>query len=193
MAANWQFCATVSTLAVASYARFAKWVLQWMTSTLRNRTTALVMRNPALSQSAMVARVRTVEDAWNLRDLDAIVLGSSIDCQWRCHAEFLWGRGQVRQYLTRKWRREIDLRVIKELWVWDGQRIAIRFSSEFRDDSGTWFRTYGNENWECDSSGLVRRRLSSANAHPIEEHERKFRWPPGVRPADYAALSELGL
>jgi nuclear transport factor 2 (NTF2) superfamily protein len=141
----------------------------------------------------MVERVRAVEDAWNRRDLDAVVLSSSIDCQWRCRAESLWGREQIRQFLTRKWRREIDLRIINELWVWDGLRIAVRFSSEFRDDSGTWFRTYGNENWECDASGLVRRRLSSANAHPIEEHERKLRWPPGIRPPDYPALSELGL
>ena len=142
---------------------------------------------------SMLERVRAAEDAWNRRDLDAVVLSSSIDCQWRCRADFLWGREQIRQFLTRKWRREIDLRMISELWAWNGGRVAIRFSTEFRDDSGTWFRTYGNENWECDHAGLVRRRLSSANANPIEEHERKLRWPLGHRPVDHSSLSELGL
>jgi len=141
----------------------------------------------------MLEHVRAVEDACNLRDVDAVVLSSSIDCQWRCRTDFLWGREQIRQFLTRKWRREIELRVIKELWAKDGRYIAVRFSSEFRDDSGTWYRTYGNENWEFDDCGLVRRRITSANAHPIEEHERKFRWPRGIRPDDYPALSELGI
>lgn len=141
----------------------------------------------------MLERVRAAENAWNQRDIDAVLLSSSIDCQWRCRADFLWGREQVRQFLTRKWRRELELRVINELWIWDEERAAIRFSSEFRDDSGTWFRTYGNDNWELDSAGLVRRRLTSANVHPIEEHERALRWPPGARPAASPSLSELGL
>lgn len=151
------------------------------------------MRKSPPGELAIIEKVRTAEDAWNRRDLDAVVLSSSIDCQWRCRADFLWGREQIRQFLTRKWRREIDLCMIIELWAWNDRRIAIRFSSEFRDDSGMWFRTYGNESWECDDTGLVRRRLSSTNAHPIEEHDRKLRWPRGVRPADYPTLSELGL
>jgi len=144
-------------------------------------------------EPAILDCVRAAEDAWNRRDVDAVVLSSSIDCQWRCRSDFLWGREQIRQFLARKWRREIDFRIINELWTWDGGRIAIRFSTEFRDDSGTWFRTYGNENWECDDTGLVRRRLSSVNAHPIDEHERKLRWPLGPRAIDYPSLSELGL
>lgn len=141
----------------------------------------------------VLSRVRAAEDAWNRRDLDAIVLGSTIDCQWRCCAEFLWGREQIRHFLNRRWRREIELRLINEFWAHEEGRVAIRFATEFRDDSGTWFRTYGNEVWDCDDAGLVRRRLSSANAHPIAEHERKLRWPSGARPADHATLSELGL
>lgn len=144
-------------------------------------------------EPAILNRVRAAEDAWNQRNADAVVLSSSIDCQWRYRDDFLWGREQIRQFVARKWRREIELRVINELWAWDGGRIAIRFSSEFRDDSGTWFRTYGNENWECDDTGLVRRRLSSVNAHPIDQHELKLRWPLGPRPIDYPSLSELGL
>lgn len=138
-------------------------------------------------------RVRAAEDAWNRRDLDAVVLSSSIDCQWRCRTDFLWGREQLKQFLTRKWRREMDFRIVSELWSHAGRRVALRFSSEFRDDSGTWFRTYGNESWECDAAGLVQRRLSSANAHPITEHERKLRWGAGARPVDHPSLSELGL
>lgn len=141
----------------------------------------------------LIERVRTTENAWNRRDIDTVVLSSTIDCQWRCRADFLWGREQIRQFLSRKWRRELDLRVIAELWSWGRRRIAIRFSSEYRDDSGTWFRTYGNENWESDESGLVCRRLTCANVHPIDEHERVLRWPVGPRPADYPALTELGL
>lgn len=142
---------------------------------------------------AIAGQVRSAEDAWNRRDIDAVVLSSSIDCQWRCRTDLLWGREQIRAFLVRKLRREIELRLINELWACDGTRVAIRFSSEYHDDNGTWFRTYGNENWDCDDTGLVRRRLSSANAHPIAEHERKLRWPLGARPADYPTLAELGL
>src|SRR5690349_6758658 len=116
-------------------------------------------------------RVRAAENAWNLRDLDAVVLDSSIDCQWRCRADFIWGREQIRSFLTRKWRRELDFRVVKELWAWDRSRLAIRFACEFRNDSGTWFRAYGNDNWECGPGGLVKRRLTSVNEHTIQEHE----------------------
>lgn len=134
-----------------------------------------------------------MEDAWNLRELDTVVLGTSIDCQWRHKTDFLWGREQIRTYLSRKWRREIDLRILYELWSFENRRLAVRFACEFRDDSGTWFRTYGNENWEYDDSGLVCRRLVSANDHPIGEHERSLRWPSGIRPADCPELSEIGL
>ena len=138
-------------------------------------------------------RVRTAENAWNLRDIDAVVLGHRIDCQWRNRADFFWGREQIRLFITRKWRREIDFRTQTELWSWSGTRLSTRFSSEFHDDSGTWFRSYGNESWEYDAAGLIFRRLTSVNEHPIRPHERVLRWEAGIRPADYPSLTELGL
>ncbi|MDQ2082948.1 DUF1348 family protein [Xanthobacteraceae bacterium Astr-EGSB] len=141
----------------------------------------------------LAARVRAAEDAWNTREIDAVVRSSTIDCQWRIRTDFLWGREQIRAFIARKWRRELELRMVQELWAWTGHKIAIRISSEFCTDSGTWFRAYGNENWECNEAGLVHRRLSCINEHPIEEHERVLRWPAGPRPAGYPTLSELGL
>ncbi|MDG3439013.1 DUF1348 family protein [Nitrospirillum amazonense] len=141
----------------------------------------------------LIERVRTAEDGWNLRDLDAVVLSHRIDCHWRSRADFLWGREQIRTFVTRKWRREIEMRTIKELWASHGARVAVRFASEFRNDSGTWFRAYGNEAWQYDETGLICRRLTSVNEHPIQEHERMLRWRLGVRPADHPSLSELGL
>ncbi|KJS24331.1 MAG: hypothetical protein VR75_15815 [Hyphomonadaceae bacterium BRH_c29] len=140
-----------------------------------------------------VAAVRAIENAWNLRDLDAIVLGNSIDCLWRHKTDFLWGREQVRTYLSRKWRCEHDLRIVFELWAVEHRRVAVRFATEFRDDSGVWFRVHGNESWECDVNGIVHRRLTSENDHPILEHERILRWLTGIRPADHPGLSELGV
>lgn len=139
------------------------------------------------------ARVRAAENAWNARDLEGLVLSNAAGCLWRCRAEFLWGREQVRDYLARRWRRELDYRVVNELWAVDGQCLALRFACEYRDDSGTWFRAFGNEMWECDETGLVHRRLSSVNEHPIREHERVLRWPLGARPPGQPSLAELAL
>jgi len=137
--------------------------------------------------------VRASEDAWNVRNLDAIALSHTIGCQWRCRSDHIWGRDQVRAYIGRRWRREFEFRLLNELWAWNGNRIAVRFACEFRDDSGTWYRVFGNENCLCDDHGLVSLRLTNANEHPIEEYERKLRWDGGVRPADYPSLLELGL
>lgn len=145
------------------------------------------------SEALAVERVQAAEDIWNTCDIDAVVLSNTIDCQWRSRVDFIWGREQIRTFLSRKWRREIEYRVINELWAWSSKRVAIRFSSEFRDDSGTWFRVYGNEDWEYDDTGLVSRRFASANEHRIDEHERALRWPPGIRPVGHPSLSELGL
>lgn len=142
---------------------------------------------------ATIERIRADENAWNLRDVDAVVLGSRIDCQWRDRTEFIWGREQLRAFLIRKWRREIDFRIVKELWVADGSRVALRFACEFRDDNGTWFRALGNQCWELDEAGLLSRRLTSVNEHPIDGRERVLRWTKGRRPFDHPSLAELGL
>lgn len=139
------------------------------------------------------AQVRAAEDAWNRRDIDAVVLSHRIDCHWRAGTEFLWGREQVRAFLDRKRRREIDSRVIHQLWAFSDVRLAVRTVCEFRTDSGTWFRGYGDESWEYDVSGLLGRRFSSVNEHPIGEHERLLRWPTGARPVDGPSLEDLGL
>lgn len=138
-------------------------------------------------------RVRVGEDATNIQDLEGVVMGNSIDCQWRSRTEFVWGREQIRAAIARKWRRELDRRVITELWAADGDRIAIRFVVEFRDDNRVWFRAHGSENWELNVSGQIRRRFTSVNEHVIHEHERLLRWPDGARPEDHPTLSELGL
>jgi nuclear transport factor 2 (NTF2) superfamily protein len=138
-------------------------------------------------------RVRAAENACNLRDVDGIVMDNSIDCQWRSRAEFMWGREQIRSHIARKWRSEAEYRVISELWAADGDRIAIRFAFEYRDDNRAWFRAHGTESWELNASGQVRRRFTSVNEHPIQEHERLLRWPLGVRPDDHPTLSELGI
>ncbi|MEI8297168.1 MAG: nuclear transport factor 2 family protein [Pseudomonadota bacterium] len=149
---------------------------------------------PPFNRETASAKVRTAEDAWNRRDPDKVALAYSEDSVWRNRAEFLQGRAAIAAFLTRKWAREIDYRLIKELWAFTDDRIAVRFAYEWRDDSGSWFRSYGNENWEFDEWGYMRRRLASINDLPIAEAERKFYWPsPGVRPADHPGLSELGL
>lgn len=150
-------------------------------------------RELPLSEVLAVKMVQAAENAWNTRDLDAVVLSNTIDCQWRSRVDFIWGREQIRTFLSRKWRREIECRMISELWASSHKRIAVRFSCEFRDDSGTWFRVYGNEDWEYDDTGLVSRRFTGTNEHPIHEHERALRWPLGARPAEHPLLSELGL
>jgi hypothetical protein len=149
---------------------------------------------PPFNHETASAKVRAAEDGWNRRDPEKVALAYSEDSVWRNRAEFLQGRAAIAAFLTRKWAREIDYRLIKELWAFTDNRIAVRFAYEWRDDSGSWFRSYGNENWEFDEWGYMRRRLASINDLPIAEAERKFHWPsPGVRPADHPGLSELGL
>jgi nuclear transport factor 2 (NTF2) superfamily protein len=138
-------------------------------------------------------KVRMAEDAWNSRDPQRVALGYTSDSIWRNRAEFFAGREAIVQFLTRKWNRELDYRLIKELWAFHGNRIAVRFAYEWHDDSSNWFRSYGNENWEFDDQGYMRRRIASINDLPIRETERKFRWPIGRRPDDHSGLSDLGL
>ena len=133
------------------------------------------------------------EDAWNGRDPAKVALAYTPDSKWRNRAEFLSGRADIEAFLTRKWNKELEYRLIKELWTFGGNRIAVRFAYEYHDDSGTWFRAYGNENWEFDENGLMRRRIASINDLPIAESERHFRWPLGRRPDDHPGLSDLGL
>jgi nuclear transport factor 2 (NTF2) superfamily protein len=148
---------------------------------------------PFLTPEDAARKVRLAEDAWNSRDPARVALAYTPDSQWRNRAEFLTGRTEIEAFLTRKWARELDYRLIKELWAFRDDRIAVRFAYEWRDDSGHWFRAYGNENWEFDPRGLMRRRIASINDLPIKETERKFHWPQGRRPDDHAGLSDLGL
>ncbi len=138
-------------------------------------------------------KVRMAEDAWNSRDPDRVCLAYTPDSTWRNRAEFLSGREAIVQFLRRKWVKELDYRLVKELWATSENRISVRFAYEWHDDSGFWFRSYGNENWEFDEHGLMRRRIASINDAPIPETERKYRWPLGPRPADHPGLSDLGL
>jgi nuclear transport factor 2 (NTF2) superfamily protein len=133
------------------------------------------------------------EDAWNTRNPEQVSLAYTIDGVWRNRSEFLIGREAIVQFLTRKWDKELDYRLIKELWAFHGTRIAVRFAYEWRDEEGSWFRSYGNENWEFADSGLMRRRIASINDIPITEQDRKYFWPIGRRPDDHPGLSELGL
>jgi len=138
-------------------------------------------------------KVRLAEDAWNTRDPERISLAYTPDSQWRNRTEFLQGREAIVAFLTRKWSRELDYRLIKELWDFRDNRIAVRFAYEWHDDSGNWFRSYGNELWEFDPRGLMRRRIASINDAPIRESERRYHWPVGRRPDDHPGLSDLGL
>jgi nuclear transport factor 2 (NTF2) superfamily protein len=148
---------------------------------------------PPFTEETAPKKVRMAEDAWNSRDPDRVIQVYTPDTLWRNRAEFPKGRDEVRAFLARKWARELDYRLIKELWAFHGDRIAVRFAYEWRDDSGSWFRSYGNENWEFDEHGLMRRRFASINDLPIKESERLFHWPLGRRPDDHAGLSDLGL
>ena len=148
---------------------------------------------PPFTAETAAQKVRAAEDAWNTRDPERVALAYTVDSQWRNRAEFLTGRTAIAEFLRRKWSREIEYRLIKELWAFHGNRIAVRFAYEWRDDSGNWFRSYGNENWEFSESGYMQRRIASINDLPIAESERKFHWPEGPRPADHPGLSELGL
>jgi nuclear transport factor 2 (NTF2) superfamily protein len=147
---------------------------------------------PPFTEQSAVEKVRLAEDAWNSRDPAWIVLAYTEDSQWRNRAEFVTGRAEIVPLLTRKWVREREYRLIKELWTFGAERIAVRFAYEYHDDSGQWHRAYGNENWEFDADGLMRRRLASINEHPIESGERKFLWPLGRRPDGYPELSSFG-
>jgi nuclear transport factor 2 (NTF2) superfamily protein len=148
---------------------------------------------PPFTRETAIQKVRAAEDAWNMRDPERVALAYTLDTQWRNRAEFPTGREEVVQFLRRKWARELDYRLIKELWAFTEDRIAVRFAYEWHDDSGNWFRSYGNENWEFDAEGLMRRRFASINDLPIREADRKYHWPLGPRPADHPGLSELGL
>lgn len=148
---------------------------------------------PPFTEQTAIEKVRLAEDGWNSRDPAKVALAYTEDSRWRNRAEFINGRAAIEAFLTRKWARELDYRLIKELWTFAGNRIAVRFAYEFHDDSGTWFRAYGNENWEFDADGLMRRRIASINEHPIAEAQRKFHWPLGRRPDDHPELSTLGL
>jgi nuclear transport factor 2 (NTF2) superfamily protein len=149
---------------------------------------------PPFSRETAIQKVRAAEDGWNSRDPVKVSLAYTEDSKWRNRAEFFSGRPAIVAFLTRKWAKELDYRLIKELWTFEGDRIAVRFAYEWHDDSGNWFRSYGNENWEFDGRGLMRRRHASINDLPITEVDRKFRWPaPGPRPADHPGLSDLDL
>ena len=147
---------------------------------------------PPFVEQTAIEKVRLAEDGWNTRDPAKVALAYSADSQWRNRAEFFSGREAIEAFLTRKWTRELDYRLIKELWAFTDNRIAVRFAYEFRDDSGQWFRAYGNENWEFEANGLMRRRIASINEHPIAEADRKFCWPLGRRPDNHPGLSDLG-
>ena len=148
---------------------------------------------PPFTPETAARKVRLSEDAWNSRDPVRVSLAYTPDSRWRNRAEFPVGRAQIQAFLERKWSRELDYRLIKELWAHAGNRIAVRFAYEWRDDAGNWFRSYGNENWEFDAAGFMAVRHASINDRPIAESERKFHWPPGRRPDDHPGLSDLGL
>ncbi len=148
---------------------------------------------PPFTLESAKQKVRLAEDAWNSRDPERVVQVYTVDTKWRNRTEFPAGREEVKQFLVRKWRRELDYRLIKELWAHAEHRIAVRFAYEWHDDSGNWYRSFGNENWEFDEHGLMLRRFASINDLPIAEAARKFFWPLGRRPDDHPSLSELGL
>ncbi|WP_191603185.1 DUF1348 family protein [Marinomonas algicola] len=148
---------------------------------------------PPFNEATAKQKIRLAEDGWNSREPHKVAKAYAVDCPWRNRAEFITGREQIEALLTRKWTRELDYRLVKELWAYTENRIAVRFAYEFRDDSGQWFRAYGNENWEFNAEGLMQRRIASINEHVIDEQDRLFRWPLGRRPDDHLGLTELGL
>jgi nuclear transport factor 2 (NTF2) superfamily protein len=148
---------------------------------------------PPFNRDTAAQKVRLAEDGWNSRDPEKVALAYSIDSRWRNRAEFVNGRQEIVSFLTRKWARELDYRLIKELWAFEDKRIAVRFAYEWHDDSGNWFRSYGNENWEFGPDGLMQRRFACINDLPIRGADRKYNWPLGRRPDDHPGLSELGL
>lgn len=148
---------------------------------------------PPFNLDSATQKVRMAEDAWNSRDPVKVALAYSADSVWRNRSEFVSGREAIVEFLTRKWSRELDYRLIKELWAFHGNRIAVRFAYEWHNDSGSWYRSYGNENWEFDQHGFMQRRIASINDLPISASERKYHWPPGRRPDDHPTLTELNL
>ena len=148
---------------------------------------------PPFTYETAIQKVRMAEEAWNTRDPERVSLAYSTDSVWRNRSEFLSGREAIVRFLRRKWEKELNYRLIKELWAFHGARIAVRFAYEWHDDSGNWFRSYGNENWEFDASGLMCQRIASINDLPIKESERKYHWVLGKRPDSHPALSDLGL
>jgi nuclear transport factor 2 (NTF2) superfamily protein len=148
---------------------------------------------PPFDHATAVQKVRMAEDAWNTRDPERVSLAYTENSRWRNRTEFPVGRAEIVAFLTRKWNRELDYRLVKELWAFAGNRIAVRFAYEWRDIDGNWFRSHGNENWEFDERGLMVLRFASINDQPIQESDRMFRWPQGARPQDYPGLSDLGL
>jgi uncharacterized protein len=149
---------------------------------------------PPFTLESAIQKVRAAEDGWNTCDPERVALAYTLDSHWRNRAEFADGREAVIALLRRKWARELDYRLIKELWAWEGNRIAVRFAYECHDDSRNWYRSYGNENWEFDEYGLMRRRFACINDLPIKESDRKFHWDrSGPRPVDHPGLSDLGL
>ena len=148
---------------------------------------------PPFTRETAMQKVRSAEDGWNSREPERVSLAYSVDSRWRNRSEFIQGRQEIVAFLRRKWAKELDYRLIKELWAFDGDRIAVRFAYEWHDDSGNWYRSYGNENWEFGDGGLMRVRLASINDLPIKPEERKYHWPLGRRPDDHPGLSDLGL
>src|SRR6201988_569834 len=148
---------------------------------------------PPFTLETAIQKVRLAEDGWNTRDPERVALAYSPDSRWRNRAEFIVGREEIVAFLRRKGNRELEYRLIKELWTFQDNRIAVQFPYEWHDDAGSWFRSYGNENWEFDEHGYMRRRVASINDLPIRESERKYHWPLGRRPDDHPSLSDLGL
>ena len=147
---------------------------------------------PPFRRATAIEKVRLAEDAWNSRDPEKVALAYTVDSQWRNRDEFIYGRTEIIAFLQRKWKKELDYRLIKELWSFDGNRIAVRFAYESHDALGNWLRSYGNENWEFDDDGLMRKRFASINDLAIKESERKYHWPLGKRPDEHPGLSEFG-
>ncbi len=147
---------------------------------------------PPFTEETARIKIRAAEDGWNSRNPAKVALAYTPDSKWRNRAEFMNGRTEIEAFLTRKWERELDYRLIKELWAWSGNRIAVRFAYEWHDDNENWFRSYGNENWEFDEQGLMKHRIASINDLPIVEAGRKYHWPLGRRPDDHPGLTELG-
>ena len=147
---------------------------------------------PPFTLETALQKVQMAEDAWNTKDPEKVSKAYTIDTEWRNRSEFLNGRKEVVEFLTRKWQKELDYRLKKQLWAFTDNRIAVRFEYEYHDKDGQWYRAYGNENWEFDADGLMRRRIASINEQPITEQDRKFRWPLGRRPDDHPGLSDYG-